>query len=99
MKLNEEAKVLIRNKLFNMKIEAWIKNEQRRIDVDVIDLENNVVSGNHHSYAPWIGDAKSENDKWNNSNIKRRNDISLDEISLLQFKKEIGGNELIIGIK
>lgn len=89
MKLNEEAKVLIRNKLFNMKIEAWIKNKQKRIDVDVIDLENNVASGNHHSYAPWVDDANYENDKWNDSNTKRRNDISLDEISLLQFKKEI----------
>lgn len=99
MILSKEARILIEKISYSSKIETWIANEQRRIDVDRIDLKNNVISGNHHNYAPWVDGAKFENGEWYYADTMYRNNIPLEQISLLQFKKKIGDNELIIGIK
>ena len=99
MKLGKETKILIKKISHVSKIEAWIKDEQRRIDVDKIDLENEIISGNRHNYAPWVDGMTFDNGKWYRADTMYRIDVSLEKISLLEFKKKIDNNQLIIGIK
>jgi len=100
MKLeNDIKKILSENISGAIRMNAWISDEQRQIDVSVIDLEENTVTGTNHNYAPWVDGADFVDGEWVGGELEKRNAIPFEKLSLIQIEKRIGNNKLIFGFK